>query len=145
MSHVCEATLITCEDFRLHQRKDGRNFIAEFIKSEQIDCDLITRGGAIQDMVRPKNDGFKDSMLRDSEVSTKLHKAKKVYLVHHEDCGAYGGSSAFENRSVEREKHIADMREASKIIKKDFSPIEVLSYYAELKEGSDDDFVMTRI
>ena len=145
MSHVCEAALITCEDFRLHQRKDGRNFIAGFILSEKIDCDLITRGGAIQDIVRPKSEGFKDSMLRDSEVSAKLHKVKKVYLVHHEDCGAYGGSSVFENREIERQKHIADMREAAEVIKKEFSPIEVLLYYAELKDGSDNDFVMTKI
>jgi len=145
MSHVCDAALIVCEDFRLHQRKDGRNFIADFIKSEKVDCDLITRGGDIQDIVRPKGDGYKDSMLRDTEVSSKLHQVKKVYLVSHEDCGAYGGSSAFDNREVEKNQHIADMQEASKIIKEYFSPIDVLLYYAELKEGSQDDFIMTKV
>ena len=49
--HKCEAAVITCEDFRLHQRKDGRNYIANFIKSLGVDADLITRGGSIQDLV----------------------------------------------------------------------------------------------
>ncbi|NCO79712.1 hypothetical protein CO116_01240 [Candidatus Falkowbacteria bacterium CG_4_9_14_3_um_filter_38_19] len=32
MSHHCPAAVITCEDFRLHQRLDGRNCLAEFIR-----------------------------------------------------------------------------------------------------------------
>ncbi|MEA3398414.1 MAG: hypothetical protein U9R06_01580 [Patescibacteria group bacterium] len=44
--------MITCEDFRLHQRKDGRNIIAEFIKDKEIDCDVITRDEAIKDQRR---------------------------------------------------------------------------------------------
>lgn len=58
MSHYCKACLVTCEDFRLHQRKGGRNYIAEFIKNLGVDCDLITRGGAVQDLVRPSSGGF---------------------------------------------------------------------------------------
>jgi len=33
MDHICDAGLITCEYFRLQQRKDGCNYVAEFIKS----------------------------------------------------------------------------------------------------------------
>ncbi len=145
MSHVCDAALFVCEDFRLHQRKDGRNFIANFIKGENIDCDLITRGGDIQDIVRPKSGGFKDSMLRDAEVSAKLHRVKKVYLVSHEDCGAYGGSEAFVDRETEKKQHIADMQAAAVVIEEKFSPIEVSLHYAELKNGSEDEFLMTKV
>jgi len=47
----CEGVLITCEDFHLHQRPGGRNLTAELIKTLGFDCDLVTRAGAILDLV----------------------------------------------------------------------------------------------
>jgi hypothetical protein len=45
MAHYCDIALVTCEDFRLHQRKHGRNIIADYVKELGCDCDIITRGG----------------------------------------------------------------------------------------------------
>lgn len=157
MSHHCEAALITCEDFRLHQRKDGRNAIAEFIKTEGIDCDIITRGGAAKDLIFPKGEGlsavlkfflkkfFTRSILRDVGVSVSLHQANKVYLAHHEDCGAYGGKKAFAGDEAEKNKHRADMKKAGEIIKKKFPEIKIKLFYGELKPGTDDDFVIKEV
>jgi hypothetical protein len=136
MAHYCESALITCEDFRLHQRKDGRNYIAEFIKNLGMDCDLITRGGGVQDMVRPKERGYCDCLLRDAEVSAKLHDAKFIYLVNHEDCGAYGDMN-FSSREEELEQHYKDLRAAKEIILENFPDKEVKLYFGELKEEPD--------
>lgn len=144
MSHHCESALITCEDFRLHQRKDGRNYVAEFIKQIQKDCDLITRGGGIQDMVRPKADGYCDCLLRDVEVSAKLHEAKTVYLLNHEDCGAYSGME-FASRDEEIKQHHKDLKQAKKLILEKFPDKEVLLYFGELDEGTTDVFVIKKV
>ena len=144
MSHKCEAALITCEDFRLHQRKDGRNYIADFIKEKGVDCDVITRGGGVQDLVRPRDEGFKASLLRDSEVSTKLHNCSFIYLVNHEDCGAYG-SMEFSNRDEELDQHKSDLLEAKRILSENFPGTEVEIYFGYLKPETEDKFDIQKI
>jgi len=144
MPHNCEAALITCEDFRLHQRKDGRNYIAQFIKGLNMDCDLITRGGGIQDLVRPSQEGFAKSVLRDSEVSAKLHNAHTIYLINHEDCGAYG-SMNFSSREEELKQHHNDLRAARDILLKEFSSKEIKLFFAELEEGKSDIFTIKEL
>ncbi len=144
MSHKCEGAVITCEDFRLHQRMDGRNYIADFIKKQNIDCDLITRGGGIQDLVRPKEQGYRNCLLRDSDVSAKLHKCSVIYLVNHQDCGAYSGMN-FTDKESELEQHIRDLKEAGDIVMDNFSEVEVKTYFAYLKEGSEDEFEIKEV
>ena len=144
MSHKCWSTVITCEDFRLHQRGDGRNYIADFIKNLNVDCDLITRGGGVQDIVRKKESGFDSSVFRDLEVSVKLHDCNTIYLVNHEDCGAYGAMN-FANREEELEQHKQDLENAKEIILKKFPGIEVETYFGYLKEGSTDEFEIKKI
>jgi len=136
MSHYCEAALITCEDFRLHQRLDGKNYIAAFIESLGMDCDLLTRAGGVQDLVRPKEHGYCDSLLRDTEVSAKLHEAQTIYLVNHEDCGAYAGMD-FSSREEELEQHYKDLVKAKKMILEKFPGKDVKLYFGELKESPD--------
>ncbi len=141
MSHHCQALLITCEDFRLHQRRDGRNYIADFIKKQKIDCDLVTRAGGILDLVRPSQDGFSDCLLRDSGVSAKLHQAQAVYLINHEDCGAYGAMQ-FASRTAEIDQHKQDLQAAKEKILARFPNLDIRLYFAELKTGSVDEFVI---
>ena len=136
MAHYCEAALITCEDYRLHQRKDGRNYIADFIKELGVDADLITRGGAIQDLVRPPEKGYYDSVLRDTDVSARLHEATTIYLINHEECGAYGGMK-FSSREEEIEQHRSDLQKAKEIISQQFPGKEIKLYFAELEESPD--------
>ncbi len=131
--------MITCEDFRLHQRKDGRNYIAEFIKDLAVDCDLITRGGGIQDLVRSKQESFSPCLLRDAEVSAKLHSAKTIYLINHEDCGAYGELD-LKPGEEEQEQHSKDLKQAMAILEEKFPGVRVRIFLAYLKKGSKDVF-----
>lgn len=139
MSHQCEAALITCEDFRLHQRKDGRNYVAEFITSLNCDCDLITRGGAVQDLIRFKENDLCPSVLRDVAVSAKLHQASTIYLLNHEDCGAYGDFN-FSSRDEELQQHLTDLRQAKEKLLERFPEKEIKLYFAYLQPGSKDVF-----
>lgn len=143
MAHHCKAVLVTCMDFRLHQRADGRNYTADFIKNLGVDCDLITRGGSIQDLVRPEGD-FNKALLRDSKVAAKLHEVETVYLVNHEDCGAYGGME-FSSREEEISQHEKDLQEAKKIIQSEYPDIKVELYFGDLKEGTSDEYSFRKV
>ncbi len=136
MAHHCEGAVITCEDFRLHQRPDGRNYVAEFVKNLGIGCDLITRAGGVQDLLRPLT-GFDKSLLRDVNVAAKLHGAGKIFLLNHGDCGAYG-SFNFVSRQAEFEQHKKDLLAAREIIKKEFPGKQIKLFFAWLKEGTDE-------
>lgn len=140
MPHTCHACLITCQDFRLHQRKDGRNYVAEFIKNLGIDCDLITRAGGVKDLI---GNDHHHSVLRDTRVSAELHQVESVFLLNHETCGAYGNN--FSSRKEELDQHYTDLKESREIILKNFSQVKVELYFAELKEGSLDIFVIKEI
>ncbi len=144
MAHYCETALITCEDFRLHQRKDGRNYIAEFIKKIGLDCDLITRAGGVQDLVRSPDKSYNECLLRDCEVSAKLHEARTIFLVNHEDCGAYAEVN-FSSREEEIAYHYNDLKIAREIILEKFPNKEVKLYFAELAPGTTDVFVIKKV
>jgi hypothetical protein len=140
MAHGCEAAVVTCEDFRLHQRKNGQNVIGEFIEELGVDCDLITRGGAVQDLLRPQP-GFENSLLKDLDVSVNLHKVKTIYLIGHEDCGAYK-SLAFASREQELAKHYDDLRSSKGMLDALFPAVKTEIRFAELAPGSADRFVI---
>lgn len=143
MPHTCQSCLITCIDYRLHQRQDGRNYIAEFIKNLKVDCDVITRAGGILDLIKPAKNNHDDSVVRDAKVSTELHKIKNLYLLNHEDCGAYGNK--FSSRDEEVKQHQNDLLAAGKIILNKFPHLNVESYFAELKDGTADIFTIKKL
>ena len=144
MSHHCKAAVVTCEDFRLHQRKDGRNYIAEFIKKLKCDADLITRAGGVQDLFRPGGPNYDKSVFRDLEVSTKLHQACEIHLINHTDCGAYG-KFGFKSLAEEKEQHIKDLRAARELMIGELPNTTIKLYILELKKGSVDEYKIKKI
>ncbi len=141
MASKCGAALLACKDFRLHQRNGNRNHIAEFIKDLETDCDLITRAGAVHDLVRPEEQGFFKSLLRDIRSSIKLHDIKTIHLVNHEDCGLYRYMN-FPSRKENLEQHKKDLKKAREVISREFPEIEVKLYLAELEPKTEDVFAI---
>ena len=140
MSHACEACIVTCVDFRLHGRADGANVIAEYARQLGVHGDLITRGGGIQDLVRPKL-GCDESLLRDLTSSIQLHQVSQVHLVNHEDCGAYSDFD-FASRHHELAQHRRDLRDARAILSRQFPAGAIHLALAELAPGTRDRFVI---
>ena len=143
---TCKGVVIVCEDFRLHQRPDGRNLVAELIKQLGFDCDLITRAGGILDLIRPEDvgEGFDASLLRDVKISSVLHKATKIILIGHEDCGAYEYLH-LKNSQMELSRIQVDLRRAKIILAKLFPQAEVDLYIARLTPGSIDKFKLKEL
>ena len=106
------ATVICCIDFRF------QDYIRKWIKKNlgEKNCDLVSWAGSTKDL---------NSVLKQIDISLKLHKIKKAVLIHHEDCGAYGKESTFE-------KHRQDLNKAKREIVKNYPNLKVNLFYLHL-------------
>lgn len=127
MAHTCTAALVKCMDFRL--TRDIHSWLEQ--KGLADDCDIISVAGASKDLIENPN-GFVATQI---SLSVQLHQIKKVLLLHHLDCGAYGGSVACSDRSEELSKHKAEMKKAQVIINGRFPTLQVQPFIAVLEAG----------
>jgi carbonic anhydrase len=81
--HTCEAVVVHCIDFRLQQILN--DWLTERFGVRNYD--RISWAGGIKDFIYLKNQ---------IDISRRLHKIRKIVLVNHEDCGAYGPSGTAE-------------------------------------------------
>lgn len=104
-NHGCEAAIVTCIDFRFQEFINNwitRNFSPKTF-------DRISIAGGVFDF---------DYVLKQVEISKRLHHIKKVALINHEDCGAYGEAGT-------PEKHAEDLKKAVALIKQQYPDLEV--------------------
>jgi len=94
------------------------------------DSDEVSVAGGIKDLLGEA----KDFLLKQIEIAKRLHGIKRVILVAHEDCGAYGGKKAFTNEEAEFSKHKEDLVKAKEIILTKFPDLEVDFVFARIKE-----------
>ena len=112
MSHTCTSLIIHCIDFRLGKP------IKKFLELEHYlgDCDIVSVAGAAKNISAPASPAEAEFVLKQVDISNRLHHIETVMLMNHTDCGAYGGRAAFASADAERGAHIADMRNAKEII-----------------------------
>ena len=126
MGHTCSTVLIKCMDFRLTRD------VYAWLEEKQLvnDCDMISVAGATKDLVENPQ-GYVFSLIK---LAIQLHRVKKVILMHHMDCGAYGGNAAFHNKAEEIAKHKAEVNKAREIIVSQYPKIEIESYLVSFAE-----------
>lgn len=129
MSHTCQALVIHCMDFRFVE--GIKNYLNTNGLNRNYDEASIAGGaGALL------KDESKDLLLKQVVLSAKLHGISKVILINHQDCGAYGGSDAFVNPTMEQAKHTADLHKAADIVKNANKSLTIDCLYAIL-DGHD--------
>lgn len=111
-SHTCQAIIITCIDFRFQK------YIDKWIKNNfrPGTFDRVAWAGGIKDL---------DAVMGQIDISRCLHHINSVYLINHEDCGAYGQSST-------PQKHAEDLKKAENQIKNQYPDLAVATYYLHL-------------
>ncbi len=124
MPHSCRTVVISCLDFRF--QSGLRRFLVS--RGRKDNYDLLSVAGSAKDL-SGTNRGY---ILKQIEISCLLHGVKEVYLIHHLDCGAYGGSQSFKNLKDEKSRHLADLVLAERIICKKFPHLIIKKYLAEL-------------
>jgi len=78
--HTCDAIVICCIDFRF--QKFIRRWTNKNLKGKTFD--LVGFAGATKNL---------KTVLKQIDISVRLHHIEKVILIHHEECGAYGEES----------------------------------------------------
>lgn len=119
-------------DFRLTQD------IFNWLEKQGIvgDCDTVAVAGASKQLANPDEEKYRDFLLKQIETSYKLHNMRNLILLHHTDCGAYGGKEAFASQEEEIEEHILDMSKSAEILKQKFPDLEVMKVLIKMEEGN---------
>lgn len=65
------------------------------------------------------------TIMKQLDISVRLHKIKQAVLMHHEDCGAYGKESTHDN-------HVKDLKKAKQTVNKLYTNLLVDTYYIHL-------------
>lgn len=126
--HHCEGVVLTCVDFRFWNQ--AVNFINNGLGIEDFDFPSIPGAGkAINENA--------ELALSCISIPCDLHHAKKIVLIHHQDCGAYGGLKSFGyNKKREQAHHENEMRKAKEKILEKYSDREVIMVFASLSEDN---------
>lgn len=131
--HECHNLVIHCIDFRL------QDDIWWWLKSQGVtgDSDIVSVAGAVKELVSPEIEEYRKYLSKQIRISRELHGMKRVILINHTDCGAYGGKKAFEGDTAgEEQKHLEDMKSAAIIIKNEFPDLEVMSVLIKMGENN---------
>lgn len=128
MVHHCDNLIIHCIDFRFIKA------INAFMNDHQLtgNCDVISVAGGVKNLVEPSDPADKAVLLKQIELSKKLHGISVVYLVNHEDCGAYGGRGAFESDDHETTHHGRHLRDARDVLAALYPDFTIHYYIARL-------------
>jgi len=110
--HITDAIVVHCIDFRFQKYLDP--WLHLHLGHDNYD--RVSLAGAVFDFY---------SVLKQVEISDRLHKIKKVILINHEDCGAYGEAGNYE-------RHKSDLEEAERKIEALFPDLDVETYYLHL-------------
>lgn len=111
-NHDCETIIVTCIDFRFQEYIN--NWVAGNFQPRSFD--RVAFAGGVKNL---------DTILGQIEISKRLHHIKKVVLINHEDCGAYGKAGT-------PEKHTEDLKNSADQIKQQYPDVEVQTYYLHL-------------
>jgi len=134
--HSCEAVVLTCIDFRFW--KETVEFVELEIGIRNFDFPSLPGSAkAINESIG------EDLAMNCVSVPCDLHHAKKIIIVNHQDCGAYGGSEKFSGSDEEEQKfHEEELKKAKEKILAKYPDKEVVLIYAKLVDEKDSiDFV----
>jgi hypothetical protein len=124
-AHNCEAVVLHCIDFRFTDDLD-KHFIQRFPGG----YDLISLAGSCKGLLNDEE--HRKILLEQFQISHRLHHPKTIVLIQHEDCGAYGGSSAFGDPTKEQEFQKGELEKAAEILTQNFPGIDIERYFAKL-------------
>jgi len=109
---IADAIVVHCIDFRFQKYLD--DWLAERFGHKTYD--RVSLAGSVFDFY---------SVLKQVEISDRLHDINKVILINHEDCGAYGAEGNYA-------RHKADLEEAERKLEALFPHLDVDIYYLHL-------------
>ncbi len=126
--HHCQALVITCIDFRFH--KQIHRWLKEDLGLED-NYDLLSIAGAGRDLVGENPLLPPEKILNEIALSHQLHHIKRVIILHHQNCGAYG-TELESGSAAELERHRHDTAAEQKLIQQHLPGVQVERYFIKL-------------
>jgi hypothetical protein len=127
--YLCDAAILWCFDnrFDLGFRK--------FLKRIGVaHSDPIKIAGGAKCLASPELETDRKFVLEQIRTSMRLHNTKRVILMLHSDCGAYGGLPAFGgNAETEAAHHQRELARAAASLLGEISGVEVQGYFVDFE------------
>jgi len=126
--YQCEAAILWCFDnrFELGFRK--------FLKRIGVNnSDPIKIAGGAKCMASPDHESDREFVLEQIRKSMRLHGTRRLILMVHSDCGAYGGlAEGFRgDTTAEAAHHERELQRAAANLRAAFPGIEVQGYFVD--------------
>lgn len=117
-AHDADALIIHCMDFRFQEPFE------EFVRQQNFvkGCDCVVLAGGVKDAA---------SVDKHVELAVMLHHIKKVLLVNHRTCGAYG-TALPKDPEEELDRHIRDLVSTAVRLKLRYPEITIETYFADI-------------
>jgi hypothetical protein len=128
--YQCDAAIIWCFDnrFELGFRK--------FLKRVGVaNSDPIKIAGGAKSLASPDLERDREFVLEQIRKSIRLHGTRRVILMVHSDCGAYGGlAEGFGgDAQAEAAHHLVELRRAAENLRKAIPGVEVDAYFVDFE------------
>jgi len=130
--HKAKACIILCMDFRFQET------IQKWIADQGLlgHADEIIVAGAARDIVKPIEPIHKESLLRQIELSVKLHDPDQIIVIDHQDCGGYAQDGTIPNglsEDEDKKMHKEHLETFKGILSEKLPSKQIKSYYATLQ------------
>jgi hypothetical protein len=128
--YQCDAAVVWCFDSRFEL--GFRKFLK---RAGVVNTDPIKIAGGAKSLASPNNDRDREFVLDQIRTSMRLHDTRRVILMLHSDCGAYGGlDGGFKgDAAAEAEHHRRELHRAAANLKKAIPNIDVDAYFVDFE------------
>lgn len=129
--HACEAVVLSCIDFRFW--RETVKFVEDELGIKSFDFPSLP--GAAKAVNECAED---DIALQCVSVPCGLHHVKKIVIINHQDCGAYGGSKEFNgDQTAEQKFHSAELKKAGEKLASKYPDKQIILIYAKLVDNGE--------
>jgi carbonic anhydrase len=121
--YTADACIVWCFDDRFSGllsafSKDFKNF------------DLVKVAGGAKALAEDSSPD-RDFVLNQIQTSVRLHGAKRIILMLHRDCGAYGGSKNFTDAVAEKDYYVSQLAAAKNFLEREIPDVPVDVCFAD--------------
>ncbi len=126
--YTADACVVWCYDDRFY------GVLKKFGKKQRFgNIDLVKVAGGAKGLVAEGDapSAEREFLIAQIKTSVRLHHAKRIVLMLHRDCGAYGGTKAFPDAAAEKERHAAHLKTAKEYVMREVPAVPVETYFAD--------------
>jgi carbonic anhydrase len=126
----CDAAVVSCFDNRFQLG------LAKYLKRLGIsNSDPIKIAGGAKCLASPEHETHREFVLDQIRKSIRLHGTRRVILMLHSDCGAYGGlADGFGgDERLEARHHEEELQRAAEFLRKALPGIDVQGYFVDFE------------